>query len=326
LPEVKNVYTNKVNRGSPYQRTQTSLEQLIAKAHAALEKNKLDVLGKPRLIRHARDSMVVTTTAWNRYSPENGIFLYANPSDMRWSMPRRGTNIKTAAGTVRNVWRNRYRGTYYDEGTVGITFQSGNIMPAMGYQDNIELSTADRVAQAVAAPRVPPGLLNFYKFIELLDQPMLLGPAGNRHVLIHHSRVFPNLYMEGYFLEDSFNFSEVSTDGNRLQWEATFQIYRTEPPLYGSRAANGLIQTYQGWISNSAQDEQIGWENLTQYLYVDGVSDLPGTFPAGNPKQGPTSAKQPTTVASLSDKQKTLVDQAVNKVKNDRSIAPLFGF
>jgi len=320
---VKNIFSNKVERGSAWQRSQQSLDQMAAKAHAALQKDDKSVVARPRLSRHPRDAMWVSTRAWNRRG--EGIALFANPSDMQWSMPRRGSVVKTTAGAVRNVWRNRYRKTYYDEGTVGITFQTGNIMPSMGYPDEMELSTPDRVSVAVANPRVPEGLMNFYKFIELLDQPMLLGPAENHHIIIHHSRVFPTLYMEGYFLEDSFNFSEVVQTGNMLQWNATFQFYRTYPSLAGNHSARKLAASYQQWIKESAQDEQIGWENLAGYLYAEGVSDLSGVGPVGDPKQGPTAAKQPTTIASMTGrKAQVLADQAAKKIQNDRSLAPLF--
>ena len=318
--DIKNVFSNQVERGSSTQRTQQSLEQLAAKAQAALTTG---VTGRPRYIRHARDAMWVTTSSWNRHG--EGISLYANPSDMQWNLPRRGTVVKTTAGAVRNVWRNRYRGTYYDEGTIGITFQTGNIMPFMGYPDESELRTADLVGAAMSSPRVPEGLMNFYKFIELLDQPMLLGPAENRHIIVHHSRAFPFLYMEGYFLEDNFNFSEIATDVNRLQWNATFQIYRTSPSLTGSRSSTDMAASYQQWVREAAQGEQIGQGNLSRYQFVEGVSAIPGVGPVGPVKAGPTKAKQVKTVATLSSKQKTLVDRAARSVRNDPNIGALFG-
>lgn len=321
MAEVKNVFSNKVERGSAWERSQQSLDQLAARARAQLNRGQFSLV-RPRLIRHSRDPMWVTTTAWNRNG--DGIALYANPTDMSWALPRRGTVVKTTAGAVRNVWRNRYRGTYYNEGTVTIKFQTGNIMPFMGYPSELDLMTSDQVSYAVGDPRVPEGLDNFYRFMSLLDQPMLLGAAENRHIIVHHSRVFPDLYMEGYFTEDSFDFSEASTDGNRLEWSATFQIYRTSPKLF---KYHDLVSKYERWVGAHAQDEQIGSRNLDKYLYPGGLSDVPGTPPAGDPKQGPTVAKKPTTVATMSGKKaQALADQAYKRLPaNQRTLEGFFG-
>ncbi len=295
MSEVKNIFSNAVSRVPGQDRYQQTLDQMAARvrasAAAAAEDQRID-----RLTRHPRDAVEVTTTAW-QYNGKPGIYLYANPSDMQWSLPRRGTVVKTTAGAVRNTWRNRYRKTYYDEGTVGITFQTGNIMPSMGYPSEVELGSTDNVEIAKVNPKVPPGLMNFYRFMELLDQPSLLGSFENRHVLVHHSRVFPNLCLEGYFLEDGFSFSESAQDGNRLQWSATFQIYRSTPPLNN---AYGLAAAYQAWIESSAQAEQLGFENLAR------AADA-AAFSAGIPDAPPHKV---TTVVTLGDKQKLLVSKA----------------
>lgn len=311
MTAVKNVFSNRLDRGAAVQRSQQSLEQLAARARRGIDPPKYD-----RYMRHARDAMVLTTRAWMRHG--RSIKLFCNPSDMRWSMPRRGTVVKTTGGAVRNVWRNRYRGTYYDEGTVGITFQTGNIMPSAGWQNDSDLR-GEALSYAIASPRIPPGLMDFYDFIELLDQPMMLGSWENRHVIIHHSRVFPRLYMEGYFTEDNFSFSEIATDGNRLQWEATFQIYRTSPKMWNRPA---LERAYESFV-NSNQAEAYGWGAIERYNYAEGLGDVPNTFPSGDPLRGTTGSKKITTVAS-SSKQDKQVNDAVNKIRNDPSVSPFF--
>lgn len=280
---IQNLFSSVSHIGSAYERAQATLiEETSRRLPKKLEERLVHV---PRLSRHARDPMILTTTHWMRTGKH--VALFVNPRDMQWSLPRRGVVVKTQAGAVRNVWRNRYRGTYYDEGTVGITFQTGNIMPSAAYPDDSELATTDAVSVALASPRVPPGLLNFYRFLNLLDQPMLMGAAENRHIIFHRSRVFPDLYMEGFFTEDSLSFSEVVTDGNRLEWQATFQIYRTVPRLYSS---TNLEMTYTNFVRSRAQDEVVGQERLDHFYR----------------KQPEDSPKKPCTVTSSSVKKQDI--------------------
>jgi hypothetical protein len=237
--------------------------------------------------------MIITTRAWEKSIRIN---LFVNPSDMRWNLPRRGTVVKTQGGTVRNTWRNRYRGTYYDEGTVGITFQTGNIMPSAAY-DSSELRTVADIAAAIGEPRVPPGLVDFYLFMSLIDQPMLLGPAPNFHRIYHRSRVFPDLMLEGFFTEDSFSFNEVVTDGNTLQWEATFQIYRTIPPL---NSFSKLYNRYTDFIADNNYGEQLGQRNVNAYLFAEGIDDHGKVPPANQPKSKISSTTQSPFAGSVS--------------------------
>ena len=321
MPKVSNVVSGRIDRGSVWTRKQPNLSQLLQKVHRQL--GDYAVGNRPRLSQHPRDPMIVTCASWMR----SGRFipLYCNPSDMQWNLPRRGTVVKTAAGAVRNTWRNRYKGTYYDEGTVNITFQAGNIMPSMGYPEDAELRSYDNIASAIASPRVPPGLMDFYDFLELLNVGALMGSAANYHIIRHHSRVFPDLMMYGFFTEDSMSFSELATDGNTLQWSATFQIYRMVPNF---SSASQMENVYTNWITSSAQDEAYGQDNVTRYLYGEGLGDVPGTMPSGQPKTGPNAAGAVKTVASSPQKTNnisdTMLNNTANKVKKDRDLGPLF--
>jgi hypothetical protein len=58
-------------------------------------------------------------------------------------------------------------------------------------------------ASIINAPPVPPGLVDFYKFMEMVDQPMLLGQLENRHHIYYRSRVFPGIHLEGYFVGET---------------------------------------------------------------------------------------------------------------------------
>jgi len=201
-----------------------------------------------------RFPMAVTTSFWMRSN--KFISLYINPKNITWSIGKRETTTKTAAGAIRNTWRNRYRGTYYDEPVLNITFQTGNIMPGAGISDQMfggRVSTSssgiypnlytenvrrdadvDAVAAILTNPPIPPGLQNFYDFLELVDQPSLdVDNYENRHILFYRTRVFPRMRIEGYFTNEPITFTE-SADGNanRLEWTASFLVYKTSPRFW----------------------------------------------------------------------------------------------
>jgi len=224
-----------------------------------------------RAFQGYRSAMVVTSSHWlyqNKY-----IVLYVNPREMSWNMPKRESVSKTAAGSIRNAWRNRFRGTYYDEPTINITFQTGNLMPGSGIPTHlfgrrgIEYYTADNgsqiprnirygenadaVAHLLQTPPVPPGLNNFYDFLSLVDQPMLGGGNGeNRHILLYRTRVFPRMRLEGYFTGDPITFTESADNANTITWNATFMVYDSYPKFWSATALkvafSDAIRSYGG--------------------------------------------------------------------------------
>jgi len=194
-------------------------------------------------------------------SSNKGIELYVNPSKISWSHGRRGTSVKTAAGTVRNIWYNHYRGTYYDEAELKITFQSGNIMPFMSYLGgNYNFNDPATYANLISLKEaVPQGLMDFYRFKDLLNQPAYLGPAENRHIMTYHSRVFPKMYLEGFFKdEDPIVWEESAegggTTGNTLNWTATFIVYDSYPRL---DSASQMIAAYSSWLAQEGMMEAL---------------------------------------------------------------------
>jgi len=213
-----------------------------------------------------RSSTVVTCSAWE-YRKLSGIRLYVNPSEVTWNIKRRGTITKTAAGHVRNTWRNRFRyygrPTYYDELEVSFTFQSGNIMPYAGIDMYDPNASPAQMAEYLANIQPPPGLQNFYEFLSLLDQPQVLGAYENRHIVIHHSRVFPTIRLEGFFIDSSpVTFTESAENGNEVIWRATMLVYRTYPML---QSATQLIDMYNKWASTEGAGEAIGEDNTIKY-------------------------------------------------------------
>jgi hypothetical protein len=163
-------------------------------------------------------------------------------------MPRRETMVKTKAGLVRNVWRNRFRRSAYDEFTINITFQSGNIIPGQPYDPSEDGDSR------LAVPSVPSGLSNFYQFMEMLDQPELLGTTENRHIIYYRSRIFPQMYMEGYFSPEPMNFTDSAVNGNMVQWTHTFNVYRTSPRI---NSAEDMSRVYWSWVREYGANEVV---------------------------------------------------------------------
>lgn len=241
-----------------------------------------------RPARHHRKAWVVTCRNWLY----RGIYipLFVNPSDVQWSIPRRGTVQKTAAGTVRNTWRNRFRGTYFDEFNLNITFQTGNIMPSNAYFDK-ELTTYDALKAAYERPQVPPGLYNFYRFLDLIDQPKLAGAYENRHIIIMYTRVFPTLRLEGFFTEEPITFAESDKDANQLNWTATFQVYRTFPKIQSSRLMTSM---YREFVRSSSLREAIDMGRLSRLtqtgdIFSAGIDELAAIPPGGGQSSTTTS-------------------------------------
>lgn len=79
------------------------------------------------LVNRTRQPWVLTCQKWI----EEGRYIIANvnPKEVQWRMPQRSVVQKTRVGEILHIWRDRFRGTFYDEPTIQIAFQSGNIMP-----------------------------------------------------------------------------------------------------------------------------------------------------------------------------------------------------
>lgn len=248
-----------------------------------------------------RSPMVVTTRKWIRNNKY--IVLWVNPSEMSWNMPRRETVTKTAAGAVRNTWRNRFRGTYYDEPMLNITFQTGNIMPYANlkpeifgkrsisrnhfidkktgnwntrYKNTRTPNQSPYLIPVIQEPPVPPGLQNFYDFIALIDQPILQGWGENRHVLFYRTQVFPRMKIEGYFTPEGLSFSESVDNANRLTWTTQFQVYDTSPKIWNAsdmKMAYSMAARENGFASGLFGPEyKLGYDQIQAKAAADAAA------------------------------------------------------
>lgn len=233
--------------------------------------------------QHVRNPMILSTRNWlrrGRYIP-----MFVNPREISWSVPRRETVVKTAAGAVRNTWRNRYRRTYLDEYMLNITFQTGNILPSSAYPEFVTPNPdITQIVQALDTPRLPPGLSNFYEFLALIDQPMLLGTDENRHVIVMYSRAFPLIRFEGYFTADPITWTESATGvdgGNQIVWQAQFQVYRSFPRITNF----GMLErVYSSWVQKQGAGLALPIEKARDQA---GVSPFAGSIGGLGPGPGP---------------------------------------
>jgi len=223
---------------------------ITPRSFADIADDEVDI-STERDARHLRSPMILSTSYW--LNQGKYIALHVNPLNTQWSLPRRETITKTAAGTVRNTWRNRYRNTYYDEFEVSFTFQSGSLLPSARVPSYVYRDPA-LISRYLTNPSPPKGLEDFYRFLSMIDQPLLMGQAENRHIIMYRSRLFPTLRMTGYWLGTTpVSFTDDGTSGNKATWTATFQCYRTYPSLWSWRGEK-LSSAWREWAVKNGQE------------------------------------------------------------------------
>lgn len=193
--------------------------------------------------------------------PGRYIISGVNPKDVTWRMPQRSSVQKTRMGEIMHIWKDRQRGTYFDEPQLSINFQSGNIMPIRRDPvKSVRWATVERengvdVYNHVAytepsdeTVRVPTGLQNFYEFLSLVDEQKILPSGATNFVyIIYNSRIFPNMTLAGLFTPEGASWTDSSDSPNEVtNWTANFTIYDTFPKLNDSST---LMQVFQdaGW-------------------------------------------------------------------------------
>jgi hypothetical protein len=213
------------------------------------------------------------------------IIAAVNPQEISWQLPQRAAPQKTRIGEIVHYWRDRFRGTFFDEPQLSITFQSGNIMPMRTkplvesrvinqqvvrvpyfnqatrrgegtsfvegrqvYDFVNEIEIPKRFPDPSEKPQVPPGLNNFYEFLELIDEQKILDNGDiNYTYIIYNSRIFPNMTLAGLFTPAGVSWTDSSTEPNQLNaWTATFTVYDSFPRLTDKAS---LVKMFEqaGW-------------------------------------------------------------------------------
>lgn len=160
------------------------------------------------------------------------IDLWVNPNNTQWSVPLREASQKTKGGSIRFSWprTGKYKShRYFDIFNVSFTFQTGSIY-------------TDRLGENEG--KTPPGLFDFYSFLQLLNAPRKLPDGGaNWHVVKYTSRVFPEITLRGWFLPEGTSFPDSPDSGFALQWTAAMEVHSTTPPLWNAAELASVFGT-----------------------------------------------------------------------------------
>lgn len=171
----------------------------------------------------------LTSQEWIENKDQNAVkalFCRANPGSVNWTMNLRIATQKTLSGEVQHAWRQNLgirRNTFFSEPTLGITFQSGNIMP-------VRFSETGQPSAA----RMPLGLDNFYSFVDLLGGKRILDPtSGDRRAnvvyITYTSHIYPSIVLAGMFTPEGFSFTDNARDPHKVEWTANFTVYDSFP-------------------------------------------------------------------------------------------------
>jgi hypothetical protein len=197
-----------------------------------------------------RAPMIITSesfAAQGRY-----IIFWSGPENTQWNFPMRAAQEKTRSGTILHLWRNSSRSTFFDEPTVQFTFQTGNLLPVRTRTSG-EISGQTFTADAID---LPPGLLDFYDFFDLMNEEKILADGRpNFTYIVYHSLVYPEIFLRGFFNPEGLQFGEQAEDPAKVNWTATFTVRSTEPPFYSGRSLYSAWRSALAGNSLSLSDE-----------------------------------------------------------------------
>jgi len=189
--------------------------------------------------------MVITTEAFA--SQGRYIVFWSGPSNTSWKFELRAATEQTKSGTILHYWRDRSRAAFFDEPSVTFTFQTGNIMPVR-FRD---------VANKSESIFLPPGLLDYYDFFDLLNQPKILPDGRPNFVFIaYHSLLYPEILLRGFFTPSGLSITESAENPAGLSWSSTFKVRSTEPPFWSSAQLISSWNSASGATSSSVQEAQ----------------------------------------------------------------------
>jgi len=226
-----------------------------------------------------RQPFVLTCQSWMEQVPSRYLICRVNPGEIQWKMPQRSATQKTRIGEILHIWKDRFRGTFYTEPELSITFQSGNITPIrtnpyemtgkrktlsvkQQYNDAGKGSAAihaiENKTQWIDIPgpaedpsetvSVPGGLHNFYAFLSLVDEQKIIKEGKSKGkinyvYMMYNSRIFPNMTLVGLFTPDGVSWTDAADDPNKVNnWTANFTVYDSYPRLNDLSTLNTFFQ------------------------------------------------------------------------------------
>jgi hypothetical protein len=109
---------------------------------------------------------------------------------------------------------------------LSLSFQSGIITPG-GYNDIMS------GVENSALP--PPGLGNFFDFLDLLDQPDATPSGAPNYInILYASPVFgqKGIWLQGFFTEEGVSWTDSAETPNQVvSWGASFMVFNSRPGL-----------------------------------------------------------------------------------------------
>ena len=209
--------------------------------------------------REARTPFVITTQhriekgvpLWPNGSQSGGneasnsqfLIFRVNPNQLHITQALRGAEAKTRIGTVYYVWQDPLKRSFFDEPTVGITFDSGNLLPWTWL--NSESGMASGTYELPLTIPVPPGMETFYRFMALLNESKMMPDGRPNFVYVTiNTRKFPQLTLAGWFTPEGIgSITDSADDPNHLTWTANFHCRATYPRLYNSGELLTMFKT-----------------------------------------------------------------------------------
>jgi len=174
---------------------------------------------------------IATQEQINSKGADHLLNFWVNPSECQWRVGTRTFIEPIAGGAIHHEWPSVPLGIQsagkFDQPVVNLSFQSGLIKP-YGYQN---------IASEDAVKNIPPGLANFYDFLDILAAPNLLADGNPNYVnIFYNSLMFPHMWLQGFFTPDGVQWTETAENPNMIQnWGASFIVFQSTPALTTSR-------------------------------------------------------------------------------------------
>jgi len=178
-----------------------------------------------------RTPFIMDCVSWRKKSRKQIVFR-CNPNKVDYEWPIRGATQNVKSGKVFYWWRNKDKGSHFDLPAITFGFQSGNIMVL---KDNFDPKQSPDLY-------VPEGLDNFYQFMSIVDEKKMLDDGTPNFITItHHSAIFPNLQLIGFFDPSSpITVSESVDEPSLITWSAKFLVHNSEPRFNNAQFAKAF--------------------------------------------------------------------------------------
>lgn len=226
--------------------------------------------------------LIITTdefAAQGRYT-----LFWAGAKSVTWTFRLRGSEQLTPSGSVAYFWRDAVRNTYFDEPILTFTFQTGNLLPIRDVGGNIET--------------LPPGLLDYYDFFDMLDSKKSYADGVPNYVrILYSSLLYPQIMLTGFFVpSSSITVVEDASSPDSVEWQADFRVYESSPRFQSGRALSN--EWYSSFLGFSEDIESSNEDSFESEIASNGIPETFNTDETSpilsGPESGPAVGPNPT--------------------------------